>query len=65
MRQRRFYPLGVEGFNEGRWVLMDYNDVIVHILLKPVREFYDLERLWSDAPRLSEEAILQKLEAAS
>lgn len=45
-------PLGVEGHEEGRWVLMDLNDAIVHVFLPDVRELYDLERLWSDAPRL-------------
>ncbi len=45
-------PLGIEGKREGRWVLLDYGDVIVHIFYQPVREFYDLERLWSEAPRM-------------
>ena len=45
-------PLGVEGLQDGRWVLMDLNDVIVHIFQPEVREHYDLERLWSDAPRV-------------
>ena len=45
-------PLGIEGYDEGRWVLMDLADVIVHIFQPEVRRRYDLERLWSDAPRL-------------
>jgi ribosome-associated protein len=45
-------PLGVEGLEQGRWVLMDLSDVIVHVFQEEVRNQYDLERLWSDAPRL-------------
>lgn len=43
-------PLGIEGVQEGRWALMDFNDVIAHIFLEPVRGFYDLEGLWAEAP---------------
>lgn len=43
-------PLAVEGMQEGRWVLLDYGDVMVHVFQEPVREFYDLEGLWSEAP---------------
>jgi ribosome-associated protein len=42
-------PLGIEGYNEGRWVLIDLADVIVHVFAPEVREHYDIERLWSDA----------------
>jgi ribosome-associated protein len=45
-------PLGIEGEAAGQWVLMDYDDVIIHIFLDPIRNFYDLERLWSEAPRI-------------
>ncbi len=47
-------PHGVEGRDEGRWMLLDYGDVIVHIFGEEEREFYSLERLWSDAPRVAE-----------
>jgi ribosome-associated protein len=45
-------PLGIEGENSGKWVLMDYEDVIIHVFYEPIREFYDIERLWPDAPRM-------------
>jgi ribosome-associated protein len=45
-------PLGVEGYQEGRWLLMDFGDVIVHVFQPEVRRHYDLERLWSDATPL-------------
>lgn len=44
--------LSAEGYGEGRWVLMDLGDVVVHIFLDALREYYDLETLWADAPRL-------------
>jgi ribosome-associated protein len=45
-------PLRVEGLDDARWVLMDYGDFVVHVFLDEVRRYYDLERLWSDAPRV-------------
>lgn len=51
MAKRGVKPLGIEGREEGQWVLLDFNDVIVHIFYQPVREFYDLEGLWGEAPR--------------
>ncbi len=46
-------PLRIEGLDDTRWVLLDYGDLVVHVFLDETREYYDLERLWSDAPRLS------------
>jgi ribosome-associated protein len=44
--------LSSEGYTEGRWVLMDFGDVVVHVFLDALREYYDLESLWTDAPRV-------------
>lgn len=42
-------PQSVEGYNSSSWILLDYGEVIVHIFYKDTRDFYSLERLWSDA----------------
>ena len=52
MRAHGFKVLGIEGEREGHWVLMDYGDLVVHLFYHPFREFYDLEGLWIDAPRV-------------
>lgn len=43
---------GIEGYNEGQWVLIDYNDIIIHIFLKENREYFKLEQLWSYAKEI-------------
>lgn len=51
-------PLRIEGLDDARWVLMDYGDFVVHLLLTEARDFYQLDRLWSDAERWEwEEAV--------
>ena len=42
-------PVSVEGYEDGKWILMDYGDVMVHIFLPETRQFYHLEKLWGDA----------------
>jgi ribosome-associated protein len=49
-RQRR--PIGMEGEKDGRWVLIDFGELIVHVFYHPLRDFYDLEGLWCDARRV-------------
>ena len=44
--------LSAEGYGDGRWVLMDFGDIVVHVFLDALREYYDLENLWADAPRV-------------
>lgn len=46
-------PLRVEGINDARWILLDYGDFIVHVFLEEARNYYDLERLWSDVGTIS------------
>ncbi len=43
------HPLAIEGFNHGHWVALDYDDVVIHVFFEPAREFYRLDRNWSDA----------------
>jgi len=50
LKKKDVKPLGVEGQQVGEWVLVDYGDAVVHIMLPDTREFYDLERLWSALP---------------
>jgi len=53
-------PLSVEGKTEGLWVLLDYGDVIIHVFYETVRNFYDLEGLWSDAKRITTGSMIEK-----
>jgi ribosome-associated protein len=50
--QHAISPLRIEGLADATWVLMDYGDFIVHVFLQETREYYDLEHLWSGAPRV-------------
>ena len=46
-------PRSVEGLEAASWVLLDYGDLVVHVFLDETREYYALERLWTDAPRIA------------
>lgn len=51
LKKESLRPSHVEGLQEGRWILVDYFDFVVHVFHPSVREFYQLEALWGDAPR--------------
>jgi ribosome-associated protein len=51
MKEKKIRPAATEGYDEGRWVILDFQSVIVHILLAPLRELYDLETLWIEAKK--------------
>jgi ribosome-associated protein len=57
-------PLRREGRDDAEWVLIDFGDFVVHAFLEPVRAYYELERLWSDAPRLEWEEDVAASRAA-
>jgi len=52
LRECGVKPIGREGEREAKWVLLDYGDFVLHVFQPAEREFYRLEKLWSDAPRL-------------
>ncbi len=51
MKEKGMQPLSAEGYDEGRWIILDYGDVVFHTFLEPLRELYDLESLWIEAAR--------------
>jgi ribosome-associated protein len=52
LRERDRRPVGVEGMQGGDWVLVDYGDVVVHVMRAPTRDFYQIEKLWSEGKRV-------------
>ena len=57
IRDLRVKPSSVEGRRRAEWILMDYINFVVHVFLAERREFYRLELLWGDAPRVETEAL--------
>lgn len=60
LREDGSRPNSLEGYNQAEWVLLDYVDFVVHIFSERARKFYDLERLWKSAKRLSADDLKKK-----
>ncbi len=52
LKKSGYYPLRIEGYREGWWIVIDYGTLVIHLFQPDSRQFYDLERLWSDAPQV-------------
>jgi ribosome-associated protein len=53
LKKNKLVPVGVEGKELAEWILMDYGSFVIHVFSKRAREYYSLERLWGDAPRVA------------
>ena len=58
-------PTSVEGLDDATWVLLDFGDIVVHVFLDETRSYYELERLWADAPRIDWKEIVPASQSAS
>lgn len=58
-------PTSVEGLDDATWVLLDYGDIVVHVFLDETRAYYELERLWADAPGIDWEQLVPASQSAS
>jgi ribosome-associated protein len=61
LKKRGITPLSVNGISDGNWILMDYDDFVVHIFTDEYRSYYDLERLWRDSKVVKFETDIQVL----
>jgi ribosome-associated protein len=60
LKEQGIKPLSIEGIKDGRWVLLDYGHIIIHIFYEPVRGFYDLDGLWIDARKIRTDMVSGK-----
>jgi ribosome-associated protein len=58
-------PTSVEGLDDATWVLLDFGDIVVHVFLDETRAYYELERLWADAPRIDWKELVPASQTAS
>ncbi|MFO7557472.1 MAG: ribosome silencing factor [Desulfobacterales bacterium] len=61
LKEQGFNALSVEGMKEGRWALLDYGNIIIHVFYEPVRSFYDLDGLWTDARKIETDLYSKKI----
>ena len=57
LKKHGIRPLSIEGMKEGHWILLDYGHIVIHVFYEPVRDFYDLEGLWSDAEKIQTDTM--------
>lgn len=60
LKEQGKMPLRTEGYHGANWIVLDYGDVVVHVFYKETRQFYDLERLWSDGENIDISSLLKK-----
>ncbi|MBQ7562689.1 MAG: ribosome silencing factor [Lachnospiraceae bacterium] len=65
LSQNKIHAKSIEGTNASGWVLLDYQDIVIHIFDRESRAFYDLERIWGDAVKLSPEDLRTKADSIS
>jgi len=60
LKEKGIIPSHIEGYPEGRWIAIDYGDVMVNVFIPELREYYNLEWLWSDAPKIEIQKLLEE-----